>query len=78
MTSSVVIRVMLYCDRRGSKIGELSVGCLRWEIGPCVITHRQRNANWTLDWSLSSPWLDGLSGFSHNRTHPLSLYIVKN
>ena len=80
MTMSVVIRVRLYCDRRGSMMSELSDGCLRWGIGPCVITHRQRNENWNrpgLVLISLCPWRDGLSGFSHNRTHPLSLYIVK-
>ena len=46
MTRSVGIRGRLYGDRRGSMIGELSVGCLRWVIGPYVISPLQSNVNW--------------------------------
>ena len=46
MTRSIGIRGRLCGDRRGSMIGELSDGCLRWEIGPCVITPLQRSVNW--------------------------------
>ena len=73
------IRGRLYDDRRGSIMGELSDGCSRWVIGPYVITHLQRNVNWIQLGSVrtSCPWQVGLSGFSYNRIHPLSLYIVR-
>ena len=37
MTRSVVIRVRLSCDRRGSMISELSDDYLRWGLGPTLL-----------------------------------------